>query len=69
MSYTESGESNIPLELIETPKVKVFSLNTCQTGREYGLFDNILDFIYRERPHVVLLQEVYEGSLERIRNA
>lgn len=61
MRYPESGE--------EPPKLKVFSLNTCQTGREYGLFDNILDFIYRERPHVVLLQEVYEGSLDRIRNA
>lgn len=55
MSYVES--------------LKVFSLNTCQTGREYGLFDNILDFIYKKRPDVVLLQEVYEGSLERISNA
>jgi|SRR3989344_288601 len=59
MGYIESAELSL----------KVFSLNTCQTGREYALFDNILDFIYRERPEVILLQEVYEGSLERIRNA
>lgn len=61
MRYPESRE--------ESPKLKVFSLNTCQTGREYGLFDNILDFIYHQAPEVVLLQEVYEGSLEMISNA
>lgn len=69
MSYAESEKSDIPVEVIDNAKLNVFSLNTCQTGRQYGLFDNILDFIYRERPHVVLLQEVYEGSLERISNA
>ena len=57
------------LEVIESPKLEVFSLNTCHSGRQYGLFQDILDFIYREKPHVVLLQEVYQGSLERIRNA
>ncbi len=66
MSHAESGEPNIP---VESTKLKVFSLNTCHTGREYVLFDNILDFIYKERPEVVLLQEVYEGSLVRIENA
>lgn len=64
MRYAESRE----VEVTEPPKLKVFSLNTCQTGREYGLFENILDFIYKQRPDVVLLQEVYAGSLERIRN-
>ncbi len=65
MSYTEIGQLDVPLE----SPLKVFSLNTCHTGREYGLSPNILDFIYRKRLDVVLLQEVYEGSLEEIRNA
>lgn len=72
MRYPESGE--------EFPKLNVFSLNTGLSGRQVFTeadpnlppswrFDRILDFIYHEAPEVVLLQEVYEGSLDRIRNA
>lgn len=64
----------------ETPRLKVFSLNTGLSGRQVFTeadpnlppswrFDRILDFIYHQAPEVVLLQEVYEGSLERIGNA
>lgn len=58
MSYLESGLS-----------IKSFHLNICHSGRQYSLFEDILKFIGRERPDVVLLQEVFEGSLERISNA
>ena len=56
--------------LVESPKLEVFSLNTALTGRQFGegLFEKILDFICKG-PDVVLLQEVYEGSLERFTNA
>lgn len=72
MSYEASPAlraSNIYLGPVESPTLKVFSLNTCFSGSKYGLFENILDFIYRTKPDVVLLQEVYKGSLERIQNA
>ena len=60
-----------PTAELELPKLKAFHLNTALTGRQFGvgLFDDTLDFISHERPDVVLLQEVYEGSLERISNA
>lgn len=70
MSRLESSLSDVPLEVIENfPRIKVFNLNTCLSGRKYGLFEDILDFICKEEPDVVLLQEVFEGSLERIGNA
>lgn len=49
--------------------VKAIQLNTWHTGREGGLFNEILDRFYTEKPDIVLLQEVFEGSLEQIRNA
>ncbi|MDO8619458.1 MAG: endonuclease/exonuclease/phosphatase family protein [Candidatus Daviesbacteria bacterium] len=77
MSYREVDQLDVPQEA----KLKVLSLNTGLSGRQLFTeadpslppswrFDSILDFIYREAPQVVLLQEVYEGSsLERIGNA
>lgn len=80
MGYAETGQFDVPPQ---EPLLKVFSLNTGLSGRQVfaeadpGLspswrFDSILDFIHREAASpnfVVLLQEVYKGSLERISNA
>lgn len=69
MGCLESGESSLLLEVIERPKLKVLHLNTFHAGRAAGLHAKILDFIYREKPDVVLLQEVFEDSLEGFGNA
>lgn len=57
------------MSYLETTEIKVFQLNTCHIGRKYGLFEDILKCIDKEKPDVVLLQEVFEGSLEKIGNA